>query len=475
MSTGDFYGILGVSSDATSTDIKKAYRKLALLHHPDKVSEDIREESEIKFKEISHAYEVLIDDEKRRYYDLYGVEDGNAGNGGGPGGYGGGGFGGSGAGGEEFSPEDFFNFFNGGVPTGGPRHGGNANNGRSNNQKQNKTPSANLDVEITLEDLYKGKVIKTTSTRNILCKHCKGTGAKPHSVPKKCSLCDGNGYQVKLRRVGPGLVTQEYVDCNNCKGTGKIFKTKDKCKKCNGKCVKEETKILEFNIKKGSPASGKIILEHESDEEYGKITGDVILNYTTKSHDVFTKKGDDLYLKINLKLYEALCGFYKKNIVKTLDNRSLDLKIPPGKVLRPGDYIKIPGEGMPISKEKAAASSWFSKNCDDVYGDLYIELEIEFPKDNWFLEKNELNQIKSVLSNVEYPTKNENKKSSLNDNGTIESFEVNKFTVIKKESLPDYSVEEGETKEENNGAAEDDYYYYDQGGYENAQPECQTQ
>lgn len=444
----NLYEILGVTSEATSVEIRKAYRKLALAHHPDKVAEELREESEIRFKEISHAYEVLVDEEKRANYDTYGTEDGRPNFNGDAGG-----FYSNGGNGAEFGSEDFFNFFNGAHEP--PRnHQGEAN----------KTPDAVIEVQITLEDLYKGKVIKTTSTRNIVCKSCKGSGAKSTARPSPCLICEGKGYKTKLRRLAPGLVTQENVVCTNCDGLGKIYKKKDKCKRCDGKKLREETKILEFNIEKGSKPEGYVVLKGESDEQPGKITGDVALHYTTKEHENFQTQGDDLYFKLNIKLFEALCGFTKKNFIKTLDNRYLSLSIPPGKVLRPGDYIKVPNEGMPVVKLKR---SWFAGS--DQRGDLYIELDIEFPKDKWFLEKNELNTVKSILSNVKYPTDVHSNGHKQNEQ-ELESFDIEKFSVVSKSSLPEY---EKETPYEEPPKKES-YYdgYYDSAGVE---PECQQQ
>ncbi|KAH3671681.1 hypothetical protein OGAPHI_000386 [Ogataea philodendri] len=364
------YDVLGVDSSASSGEIRRAYRKLALQFHPDKVAEDERETAEIKFKEISGAYEVLIDEEKRNAYDLYGTTDGTAN------GYEqyDSGFANA-AFGEadfEFNPQDFASFFNG-------------MGGSSGRPRKTKTDNAVLEVELTLEDLYNGKVIKSTSKRNKICKHCKGSGARKSAVPVQCSTCHGEGYVMKIRQLAPGLVTQQAVPCWRCKGKRTMFRDKDSCRKCKGKCVVEETKVLEFVVPRGAPASGTVTLAGEADEEPDLKPGDVILKYTTKKHPIFERHGSSLYTKVKVALVDALCGFEGRRLVKTLDNRWVSISVPAGKVLRPGDSIVVPNEGMPL------------EGSSNRNGDLYIGVDIEFPKDNWFLEKNDLTKLKSVL------------------------------------------------------------------------------
>lgn len=441
----NLYEILGVESSASGSEIKKAYRKLALKYHPDKVSEEDRLDAEIKFKELSHAYETLIDEDKRGHYDIYGTTEDRMphgddfdfnGNpfenfyGGGSGGY------------QEFTADDFANFFtnmNGGGPGGG-RNGG----GGRKAPGDIKTEDAKLDVEVTLEDLYKGKVIKSTSTRDIICNHCKGTGAKKSATAKTCSSCEGQGSIHKIKRLQPGFVTQQTVECTSCKGMGKIYRSKDHCKKCKGKRVIDETKILEFDIKQGSSSSGSIVLDHESDEYPGKTTGDVILTYSCKLHEVFTRKGDDLYCHFKIPLVDALCGF-SKVLVKHLDGRAIHVATPKGKVIRPGDYIKIANEGMP----KNGGKSWFSSSSSK--GDLYIEMEIEFPKDNWYIEKNDITKLKNVLPN---DLKDEvmNQHSVDAESLPQENIElITNFSIVKGEKLPEYKEDTSSNRNNNGG------------------------
>ncbi|CAH2350757.1 mitochondrial protein import protein MAS5 [[Candida] railenensis] len=461
----DLYEILEVDSSATSVEIKRAYRKLALRYHPDKVTEEERETAELKFKEISQAYEILIEEDKRKEYDIYGTTDGRGGRpeyeefNGNPfdNFYGGGA--------QNFEQEDFYNFFNGmngGPPGGAPRSA----------QRKPRTDDAELDVTVTLEDLFKGKIIKSTSTRNIICTTCKGSGAKKNAVMKTCGICEGSGTVRKIRRVGPGLVTQDYVECSTCHGVGKIYRSKDTCKKCTGKRVIEETKILEFEIPKGSEGGEKVVLKGESDEYPGKETGDIVLKFECEPHKVFTRKGDDLYIKYKISLVEALSGF-SKVVLKHLDGRGIKISTPTGKVIRPGDFIKIKYEGMPVKKD-SSKSSWFGGNSADKRGDLYIEMDIEFPKDNWYLEKNDITKIKNLLPN-ELQSKRDIEKQTI-DKGSLPEANIevfSDFTIARANALPEYT----EKKKEEQGHhfyEGDEYSSYGRAG-PGAQPECAQQ
>lgn len=442
----DLYEILEVESSSSSGDIKRAYRKLALRYHPDKVGEDEREEAEIKFKEISHAYEILSDENKRNDYDLYGTTDG-VGNG--MGGYDSHPFGNGHS--QEYGADDFSNFFSlfgSGAPRGA----------RANAAK--KTEDAELEVTVTLEELYMGKVVKITSTRNIICTSCQGSGARKKAAAKVCTICKGEGYTTKIKRVGPGLVSQFHVDCETCHGTGKILRSKDKCKQCSGTKVVEETKILEFEILPGSQSGESVVLKGESDEFPGKQTGDVILKFHCKDHEKLERKGDDLFVKYKISLVEALSGF-SKVVMKHLDGRAIHVTTPKGKVLRPGDYLKINGEGMPIK----AGKSWFSSA--QKRGDLYIQLDIEFPPDNWYLEKNDLVKLQNLLpSDLKDKTKQEVLGDALPE-ANIEY--VTDFTIAREDALPDYKTGQQDDKDY------EEYSGYYQDYSQEPSPECATQ
>ncbi|KAK6202289.1 uncharacterized protein RJT21DRAFT_18603 [Scheffersomyces amazonensis] len=463
----DLYEVLEVTSSATDLEIKKAYRKLALKYHPDKATEEEREVAEQRFKEITNAYEILSDELKREKYDMYGTADGTGSNG-----YGNNPydefFGGNGGASADFSAEDFYNFFDG--MNGNGHTNGHSSYGRGGSKRKEKprTEDAVIDVEVTLEDLYKGKTIRTGSTRNIICTLCKGSGFKKAAIGKRCTTCDGAGTAARIRRVGPGLVTQEYVECKPCNGVGKIYRPKDKCKRCSGTKLIEETKILEFEIVKGSKSGEAIVLPQESDQYPGKETGDVKLIFYCKDHETFIRKGDDLYSKYKIPLVEALCGF-SKVLVKHLDGRGIKVSTPKGKVVRPGDFIKIKNEGMPIK----SSNKWFGSGSKR--GDLYIEIEIEFPTDNWYLEKNDILKMKNLLPN-DLQNKSDILKQTINKDSLPEANieVVTDFLIETINTLPKYDTEsESNTKGTRTSSPHyDDFNAYDQ--YD-SQPECRQQ
>lgn len=439
----DLYEILEVESSASGIEIKRSYRKLALRYHPDKVGEDEREEAEIKFKEISHAYEILSDEAARLHYDLYGTTDGDGAD---MGGFDHNPFAGYGS--QDYGADDFYNFFNN--MNGGPP------GASQQRQRANKTEDAELEVSVTLEDLYNGKVVKITSTRNIICPSCDGSGSKKKAVTKVCAACRGEGYTTKIKRVGPGLVSQFHVDCEACEGTGKITRSKDKCKQCLGKKVIEESKILEFEIAPGSKSGESIVLAGESDQYPGKKTGDVILTFHAKEHAYFTRKDDDLYLKYKILLVEALSGF-SKVVAKHLDGRGFHITTPKGKVIRPGDYLCISGEGMPVKN----LAGWFRSSSKR--GDLYVEMEIEFPKDNWYLEKNDLVALANLLPANLSDKQEAEKQNFLGDSLPEANVEyVTNFTLKQKTALPTYANAEPQPQHEFNGSHD-------------TAPECTTQ
>lgn len=361
----DYYEVLGITRDASSGEIKKAYRKLALSCHPDKVPEHEREAAEVKFKELSEAYEVLIDEDQRKRYDMFGEKMNGSGMD------------------DMFGADDFAQFFSqfgGGPPPGYQQQ-------QQQQKRKQKTDDAFIDIDLTLEELYKGKVFKMNSVRDVICKSCSGKGGKSKAKEKKCSYCEGNGMRKQMRRVGPGLVTAVMVECEHCNAKGFMFKEKDKCKKCSGSGLTEEKSVLEVYVPQGSKDGEKIVLHGKADESYGKTTGDIIFTIKCAEHDRFIRKYNDLYIECEITLAEALCGF-QRTLFKHLDGRGIKVSSNVGKVLKPREYIKVKGEGMPIKRI-------------DSRGDLYILLDIKFPKDNWCLEKSELNVIKNMMGGEE--------------------------------------------------------------------------
>lgn len=196
-----------------------------------------------------------------------------------------------------------------------------------------------------------------------------------------------------LRQVGPGLVTQETVVCSTCQGSGQLFKDKERCKKCKGNKVVETKNVLELYIPRGARQGDRIVLQGEADQLPDQEPGDIIFTLTEAEHDVFDRAGPDLRAELKISLVEALTGF-NKVVLTHLDGRGiqLDVKQPNGRVLRPGQVLKIPGEGMPMKRS-------------DAKGDLYLVIEIEFPEDGWLKNDAALQKIKEALPPTEVSNK----------------------------------------------------------------------
>ncbi|KAG0165192.1 DnaJ sub A member 2 [Apophysomyces sp. BC1034] len=407
-----YYEILGVNEDAADNEIKKAYRKLAMKYHPDKNPEEGE-----RFKEISHAYEVLSDPERRAQYDRFGEE--------GPGGGGGGGFG--------MSADDLFaNLFGGGFG-GGFEYGGGGSFGGMPSRPR-KGESMKYPLQVSLEDLYNGKRTKLALEKNVICSNCSGKGGKTGAV-KKCTTCKGRGFQVAMRQVGMGMIQQMQVPCGECNSSGQI--AKDRCKKCKGKKVTVEKKYLDVFIEKGMQDGQKIVMKGEGDQEPGIEPGDVNLVLNQKEHSLFTREGADLLCKIKISLTEALCGF-EKIILTHLDGRGIHVSHPAGQVIKPGMVKRIPHEGMPIYKRS------------DNRGDLYVEFDVEFPND-MFATPAQITNLESILPTRPVPKRT---KHEIVDECSLVPGDMDSF---------------GATGRSRNAYDEDDDSDEDQGGVQCAQ------
>lgn len=332
----------------------------ALQHHPDKVSEDRREEAEAKFKQATQAYEILRDDEKREMYDQYGMAAFDPSRGGGPGG-------------AEVDLNDILaQMFGMGVGggAGGPRR---PRRGRDEEQQ----------YKVTLEELYKGKTVKFSANKKVNCSQCKGSGGKEKVKPQTCDRCKGNGFQEAFQQIGPGMVRRAQVQCDHCQGSGNYYKEKDRCKRCKGKRVVDEIKPLEIYIPRGSMQGKQIRLEGEADQAPDQTPGDIIFTLVEEPHDVFTRIGQDLSADLNVTLAESLSGF-SRVVLKHLDGRGIHIDFPRGKILRPNEVIKVAGEGMPLERGESK-------------GDLYLIAKIEFPENGWLSDDKSYEALQKLL------------------------------------------------------------------------------
>lgn len=344
-----YYDTLGVSPTATADELKKAYRKLAMKYHPDKNPNEGE-----RFKAISQAYEVLADAKKREIYDQGGEEAIKEGGSGGGGGH---------------NPMDIFNMFFG------------AGGGRRGHDGPQKGKDVVHQLSVTLEELYNGNTRKLALKKKVLCSACEGRGGKEGAV-QKCDGCRGSGMQVRIQQIAPGMVQQIQSVCGKCEGQGERISDKDRCKTCNGKKTSQQREILEVHVDKGMKDGQQIRFAGQGDQEPGIEAGDVIIVLDEEKHERFERKGQDLYLKMDLSLTEALCGCQKA--VTTLDKRPLVLALIPGEVITTGDFKCVLGEGMPMYKNP------FEK------GRLVIQFNVVFPPDNW-ISSEKLAELEKLL------------------------------------------------------------------------------
>ncbi len=317
MSKRDYYEILSISKNAAETEIKAAYRKLAIQHHPDKNPDD--HTAEEKFKEAAEAYSVLSDPQKRAAYDRFGHQGVGAG-----------------AGGAGFNPgfsniEDIFDLFGFGDMFGA--QGGGRSSRRTAAQRG---ADLRYDLEITLEEAATGKEEKLRIPRLETCDQCSGKGTEKGTEPETCITCQGSGQT----RYQQGFFSVMRT-CPNCGGKGQIIK--NPCKKCRGAGRIEKEKVLEVKIPAGVETGSRLRINGEGEGgTQGGGAGDLFVVIHVAEHEIFERQGANLYSAAPVTFAQAALGAEIK--VKTLDGEE-DLKIPAG--TQTGTVFRVKSKGMP--------------------------------------------------------------------------------------------------------------------------------
>lgn len=339
----DYYDVLGVSKSADATEIKKAYRKLAMKYHPDKNQGD--KEAEEKFKEINEAYEVLSDETKRRNYDQFGHEGVNGQGFGGAGGFGGQGFGGF----DDIFGDIFGDMFGGGFGGGRPRRRG-PERGADIRQR----------VNISFEEAAFGKKVQVKINRSEECEECNGSGAKPGTSKKTCPTCNGSGQVQSVQRTPFGNIASTRT-CSTCNGDGEVIDSP--CTKCHGKGSIRKTKTIEVDIPSGIDEGQMIKLGGQGElGSRGGPRGDLYIEVNVNAHPLFTREGYDVYLEMPITFAQATLG--DKIQVPTLDGK-VEYEIPEG--TQTGTVFRLKGKGIP-------------KLRSNVRGDQYVKVTVEIPK-----------------------------------------------------------------------------------------------
>lgn len=319
MSKRDFYEILGVNKGAAADEIKKAYRKLAIKHHPDKNPGD--KAAEDKFKEAAEAYEVLSNPEKKQRYDQFG----HAGNSAGFGGGGGGGFGG-------MNMDDIFSQF-GDVFGGG---GGSSRSGR----RVNRGSNLRIKVKLTLQEIANGVEKKIKVNKFVSCKSCSGTGAQGGSAHSSCGTCRGSGQVTQVVNTILGRM-QTAATCPACGGEGQIIK--DKCKSCHGDGIVREEEVISINIPAGVAEGMQLSMSGKGNAAArGGIPGDLLIAIEEIEHEDLKRDGNNLFYEKNISFIDAALGTQTE--IPTVDGKA-KIKIDAG--TQSGKVLRLKGKGLP--------------------------------------------------------------------------------------------------------------------------------
>ena len=361
----DYYEVLGVEKGVSDDDLKKAFRKQAKMYHPDLHPND--KEAEAKFKEVNEAYEVLSDKEKRARYDRFGFAGVDPNYGAGSAAYGGG---------NPFAQDidlnDIFNSFFGGF-------GGSSARNRNAPRKGSDVETS---VTITFEEAAKG--CKKEIQYDIIdtCKECNGTGAEKGTDLKTCPACNGKGQATVNKRTPFGVV-QTTQTCEKCRGKGKIIE--NPCKKCSGAGRTKTTKTVTVTVPAGIGHEQILNISGHGNSGYnGGPAGDLHVYINVKRHDIFERKGDDVWCEIPLTFTQAALGH--EVIVPTLDGK-VSYNVHAG--TQPGDVFKLKGKGIQHLNSKGR-------------GDQYVKVTIEVPRNLNSKQKEALQNFDSLCQSANY-------------------------------------------------------------------------
>lgn len=351
MAKRDFYDVLGVQKNATADEMKKAYRRLAMKHHPDRNPDS--KEAEDKFKEANEAYEILSDADKRAAYDRYGHAgvDPNMGGGGGA----------SGAGFGDIFGDVFGDIFGGGGRGGGQ-------------QRSNRGSDLGYTLELDLEEAVRGTKVQIRVPTMSECEPCDGSGAKKGTSASPCRSCNGSG-QVRVQQ-GFFVMSQT---CPSCHGRGSVIT--DPCGSCRGEGRVRKQKTLEVKIPAGVDTGDRIRLTGEGEAgAQGGPAGDLYVQVSVREHRIFKRDGADLYCEVPIDFADAALGGELE--VPTLDGR-VKLRIPEG--AQTGKLFRLKGKGVKPIRAHAP-------------GDMLCRVVVETPVNLSSEQKDMLRQFKQTMS-----------------------------------------------------------------------------
>lgn len=365
MAKRDYYETLQVDRKASEADLKAAFRSLAKKHHPDRNQDD--KDSEKRFKEINEAYEILKNPQKRAAYDQYGHAAFEGGGGGpGPGGQG---FGADFGASMTDIFEDLFGF---GGAAGGAQRGGRGGRQRGDDLRYN--------MEITLEEAFKGRNAEISVPTPLACETCKGSGAKKGTKPTSCRTCHGSGKV----RAAQGFFTIERT-CPDCHGHGQVIDSP--CPDCRGSGRKVKERTLSVNIPAGVEDGTRIRLAGEGEAgALGGPAGDLYIFLSIRPHEFFQRDGADLFCRVPIAMTTAALGGQIE--VPTVDGGRTRVKIPEG--TNSGKQFRLRSKGMPVLRSSKL-------------GDMYIQVDVEMPKNLSRKQKELLREFKEACTDKTHP------------------------------------------------------------------------
>ncbi len=358
MSKRDYYEVLGVTRSCTEVELKAAFRKLAMQHHPDRNPGD--EECVHKFKELNEAYDVLKDGDKRAAYDRFGhaaFEQGGAGAHG---------FG------ADFATS-FADIFEDLFGMGGRRGGGRG-------QGRERGSDLRYNMEITLEEAFVGKTAQIRIPTSVICEACSGTGAKAGTKPKACASCGGAG---KIRHA-QGFFTLERT-CPTCQGRGQVID--DPCTACAGAGRVTRERALSVNIPRGVEDGTRIRLAGEGEAGLrGGPAGDLYIFLSIAPHTLFQRDGADLHCRVPISMITAALGGEFE--VPAIDGAKTKVKVPAG--TQTGRRFRLAAKGMPVLRAKQT-------------GDMYVQVAVETPQNLTKRQRELLTEFQKLSSQETQP------------------------------------------------------------------------
>jgi molecular chaperone DnaJ len=319
MSKRDYYEVLGINKNATADEIKKAYRKLVKIHHPDKGGD------ETLFKEISEAYEILSDKDKKNKYDTFGHTDNNYVN-------------------HDDMRSSFDDMFSKIFR-------------RQQQSRERVGENLTLTIKLTLEEIFQGVKKKYNYIRDVSCGDCSGHGG---SEPQDCATCGGTGHIRQVNRTPFGFMEQ-ISDCHICNGTGTTFK--DECKTCSGKGLVKKQELVEVDIPTGVIDGMSFVMSGKGHGIKSGREGNLIIRISEIPHNIFTRVGSELKMKLKLQYHELVLG--GKVDINTIEGATI--RIPISEYSQVGQNLRIPFKGL-------------RELNTDKRGDLIVSLDIDMPK-----------------------------------------------------------------------------------------------